>query len=382
MTRCARTLVVGAGIGGLGAAIAFGQRGAAVDVVEIKPDASVYGVGINQPANSLRALRSLGVLEQVLSVGYVYDRCQFYDRYGNTIVEVLSGLGGDVPANCALTRADLARILLAAAEGAGAKVARSTTVLHLEQHEDSVTVHLSDGRSAEYDLVLACDGIKSPLRRKLFGDAHQPVFTGCSVWRVTVPRPESVTGGKVFQGEHSKAGLIPLSDELMYMFVVTREPGNPRFEPAEYLTLLKERTAEHSGLIGEIRDRLTADDDIIYSPLSEVLLPPPWHSGRVVVLGDAAHACAPHLTQGAGQALEDAVVLAEMLDRDKSFEQSMKDFTDRRYPRVKLVQDVSRGILQAEMSVTPENIGHALAGLRAHLVEQSAFVDAQLNQPA
>ncbi len=88
MAKVENVLVVGAGIGGLAAAAALGQRGVNVDVVEIKPDSTVYGVGINQPANSLRALDRIGVLEQILEVGVVYDGYTFNDYKGNEIVAI------------------------------------------------------------------------------------------------------------------------------------------------------------------------------------------------------------------------------------------------------------------------------------------------------
>ena len=77
-----KVLVVGAGIGGVGAAISLRQRRFAVDVVEIKPELSVYRVGINQPANSLRTLRSMGVLDQIIAVGCQYDHHDFFTADG------------------------------------------------------------------------------------------------------------------------------------------------------------------------------------------------------------------------------------------------------------------------------------------------------------
>jgi 2-polyprenyl-6-methoxyphenol hydroxylase-like FAD-dependent oxidoreductase len=377
-----RVLVVGAGIGGLGAAAGLAQRGVEVDVVELRKDAEVYGVGINQPANSLRALRSLGVLDDILAVGFAYDRNTFYDWQGNLIVECPSALGGDVPANNALTRKDLALILLGAAESAGAKITYGCTVENLEQSADGVDVTLSDGRVDTYDLVVGFDGLRSPLRQRLFGTDHEPVYTGYSVWRLTLPRPVEVTNTMLFQGDHTKAGVIPLGDDSMYLLHVTAETGNP-YMPADQMgELLKERLEGYGGLIGEIRDGISSSDDIVYSPLSEVMLPSPWYRGRVIVLGDAAHACAPHLTQGAGMALEDAVVLAEELEKtDRTLEESLSAFMERRFDRVKLVQDVSHGILFTEMGVGAEAIPTVAAHMREDLPGQMAHVETFLNSP-
>lgn len=375
-------LVVGAGIGGLGAAAALGQRGISVDVIDVKPDLAVLGVGINQPGNSLRALDALGVLPEILEVGYAYPGNDFRDWHGNEIVYLQSILGDDrVPANNALTRANLHGILKSAAEKAGAKIRYSTTVTDLTDDGEGVDVTFSDGSTARYDAVAAFDGVKSAMRQRLFGNDWDPAFSGFSVWRVQLNRPEWVDRCFVYQGSHRKAGIIPLSAELMYMFLVTPEPENPHFDPADFSTLLRDRMAGYTGIIGEIRDGLTPESDIVYSPLIEVMKPLPWHSGRVIVLGDAVHAAAPHLTQGAGMALEDAVVLADELSADRPVQESLAAVGDLRHDRAKLVFDVSHAILEAEMQITEENLPYAIEGMRAELPGQTAYLESQLNLP-
>ena len=383
MAKVENVLVVGAGIGGLAAAAAIGQRGANVDVVEIKPDSAVYGVGINQPANSLRALEKIGVLEEILDIGVVFDRWTFYDYKAELIVDVPSGLGGeDVPPNCALPRRELSRILIGAAESAGAGIRYGTTVADLDDDGERVEVELSDGSRGSYDLVVAFDGIKSEMRRRLFGDGYEPVYSGHVVWRVTVPRPPEYKAGALFQSPRSKGGYIPLTTDSMYLLLVTSEPAGLHYDPAEFAPMLRERLAEYEGPLGDIRENLKDDDDIIYSPLSEVLLPPPWNKGLTVLGGDAAHACTPHITQGAGMALEDAVVLAEELADRETIPAALDAYSERRYPRAKFVQEVSRGILDAEMAIDEESLPIAIEHMADELPVQFAGVDAFLNKAA
>src|SRR3954447_20568610 len=169
MTDVRKVLIVGAGIGGLGAGAALADRGVEVEIVEIKPEPNVYGVGINQPANSLRALNALGVLDEVREVGFEFDCAKFHDHCGNLVVSVESKLGGDdVPANTGLTRRNLHDILIGAAERAGARITYATTADDVRDN-GAAQVRLSDGREEEYDLVVAFDGINSPQRRRLFG---------------------------------------------------------------------------------------------------------------------------------------------------------------------------------------------------------------------
>jgi len=378
-----KVLIAGAGVGGLGAGAALADGGIDVEIVEVKPEPNVYGVGINQPANSLRALKALGVLEEVCDVGYEFDRWKFHDAHGNLVVDVPSHLGGNgIPPNEGLTRRNLHDILIGAAERAGARITYSTTVESVEDN-GTAQVRLSDGREEEVDLVVAFDGINSAQRKRLFGDEYDPVYTGYGVWRVTVPRPEHITYGALYQSTGAKAGHIPLSQELMYLLLVHPEPHHARFDRSQHVDMLRERLAPFDGIIGDIRENLRDSDDVVYSPLSEVMLPAPWFKGRVLLCGGAAHACTPHITQGAAMALEDAVVLPEeLLKSDVPLAERLRSFSERRYPRAKFVQDVSRGILNSEMQINAENIDHAFAHMKEELPGQMAGVDAFLNQPA
>lgn len=389
MRQINKVLIVGAGIGGLAAAAAFAARGVPTEVVEVKPDATAgLGVGINQPANALRAIDSLGVLDEVLAVGFRYDTELFYDWRGNFVVECRSGLGGPgIPANNALGRANLARILLAAATRAGAVIRFETTVVSLEQDAAAVQAGFSDGRSGEYGLVAGFDGINSALRNRFFGTAHDPVYTGFAIWRVPVPRPAEIRCARLYQGPGSRAGYIPIGENTMYLLAVTQEPGRPHHDPASFDSLLKDRLQGYGGLVGESRDALAGREHIVYTPLDEVRLPPPWYRGRVIVLGDAAHASAPHLTQGAAMALEDAVVLAEVLGGEvpageAALRQALDAFMRRRLPRVNLVQNVSHAIVAGDMATTEETLPGYLARMKAELPGQLSGVQSFLNAPA
>jgi 2-polyprenyl-6-methoxyphenol hydroxylase-like FAD-dependent oxidoreductase len=378
MKQVRRVLVVGGGVGGLAAAADLSRRGVEVVVAEKRSANQALGVGINQPANSLRVLRSLGVLDEILAQGFVYDKLQFFDRDGNHIVDAPSSLGGDVPANCALSRLALSEALYRCADRAGARIVHDLEVTELNDSGDSVRAVGAGADLGEFDLALAFDGMASATRKQLFGDRIAPAFTGHAVWRVTAPRPGSVTCCQLFHGIDTKAGLIPISDAEMYLFLVSSEPGNPRHDPARFHELLKSRLMEFTGVVADIREGIGPGSDIVYSPLSEALVDGDWHKGRVVVAGDAAHLAAPHLTQGAAMALEDAALLVELLDRDIPVDDSLREFAQRRVPRIKLVQKVSGEILRAEMSVTTETYRQSLEDLRS-IPAKLAAVEVVLN---
>jgi 2-polyprenyl-6-methoxyphenol hydroxylase-like FAD-dependent oxidoreductase len=384
MAKVERALIVGAGIGGLAAYTSLAQAGIAADVIERTDDVDVYGVGIVQPANSLRVLKRLGVLEEILDTGWAFDNWLFYDHKGNLVVEVpsLLGQGDDVPAEVGLMRPELHRVLTQAAEREGARVRYGTTVADLQQEGERVAVQFSDGSSGDYDLVIAFDGIKSEMRRRLFGDGHEPIYTGAAVWRVGAPRlPEVVCGG-LYQSPIRKAGRTPLGEDKMYLLLVTEESEGVRYAKADLVELMRERLEEFGGTVGEIRDGMSADSEVVYSPLSEVMLPTPWHQGRVVLGGDAAHACVPHLNQGAAMAIEDAATLADELVAGDTVEGALAAYSARRYPRVQFAQKASRDVLDAERQIHADNFEESLEALAAHLPQAAGEVDEVFNQAA
>lgn len=349
-----RALIAGCGIGGLSAAIALGKQGIDVHLVEKRTDNLIYGVGLNNPPNSLRALDRLGVLEECLAIGAPLQGFNQYDMRGNKVGVYLPPVPTDgMPAGCALPRPELHRILLDAAQSTGTVIEYGKWIADFTEVDDLVKVEFSDGTRGEYDVVAGFDGIRSTLRASLFGEAFKPAYTGYSVWRKTMARPPGLDFTEAFIGSRTKASVILLTEETMYLLVVSVEPEGWHPPKEDLHTLLAERLEGFGGLIGDIRDtELSSPEGIVFSPLEEVILPLPWSSGRVIVLGDAAHAFTPHLTQGAGMALEDAVVLGDELTpgRHATVDEALRAVGERRFARVRYVQEVSHELLTTEMN--------------------------------
>jgi 2-polyprenyl-6-methoxyphenol hydroxylase-like FAD-dependent oxidoreductase len=342
-----RVLIVGGGIGGLTLAVALGRQGLKADVIELKPDHMVQGVGIIQPGNALRALRALDLMDRCFAEGFQIDEYVMYDATGDFIakMQLMRIAGPAIPAVNGLPRTALHRILTDAAETAGARIRLGLTVTVITSHEDRADVLLSDGSEEAYDLVVGADGIRSHLRQMIFGREYDPQFTGHGVWRYTVQRTPDVTHQMMFYGVGIKAGVMPVSRDQMYLLLVTNEPDNPWMPPEHLARLLRERLQPFTApVVTAIRDQIDDPAKVIYGPIEEVVLPPPWHCGRVLLIGDAAHASGPHVSQGATMAIEDAVVLAELIGRKLAGEAVLAQFMARRYARCKFVQDVSRQV--------------------------------------
>ncbi|WGW11686.1 FAD-dependent monooxygenase [Saxibacter everestensis] len=378
-----RVLVVGGGIGGMASAAAFGQRGMDVLLIEKRPEFTVPGVGLGQPANALRVLGELGVLPQVIAAGFQYDSMRYFDYNRELIVEHKFLLGGPgLPAVCALSRSDLHDILLDAALKVGVGIGLGTTAQQMEQEGNRVHVVFNNGSSDEFDLVVGFDGIRSTTRIFAFGEAFEPIHSGYGAWRLQAPRPPEVDAMEFYQGLGSKTGAMPLNDELMYLFHIRPEDPSEKLAREDYPRYLRERLNGYGDHIAEVRDALGPDSDIVYSPLEPAILPPPWYSGRIVLGGDAAHTFPPHLTEGAGMALEDGLVLADELSQDKPVEDMLDGYVQRRYARCAFVYTFSMQMLHSEQMVrTHQQLDEARRELKANGSARIAASDRILNLP-
>ena len=143
---------------------------------------------------------------------------------------------------------------------------------------------------------------------------------------------------------------MPTSATQMYMFLLIHEPHKIRIDEATQWQRLKQLMAPFSGLLGTLRDGLSDRSVIIVRPLEAILLPRPWHRGRVLLIGDAVHATTPHLASGAGIAIEDALVLSQELEREPDVERALVRFEERRWERCRLVVENSVRIGQMEQT--------------------------------
>jgi 2-polyprenyl-6-methoxyphenol hydroxylase-like FAD-dependent oxidoreductase len=348
-----RVLVVGGGIGGLSAAIALRQRGVDVDVVEINPKWDVYGVGIIQPGNAIRALDVLGLAEQAVAQGFAMKGSRFHDSQGNLLGEVpaLDVLGPKYPPMNGITRPRLHAIFQEAVKESGANVRLGLTV---DEVGEDGRVAFSDGGVGSYDLVVGADGIHSRVRSLVFPDAPEPEYTGQIVWRYNVPRPDGLETLDMFVGANGKAGFVPLSPELMYILYIEAVPADEVKMPPEQLAdIFRKRLAEFGGPVAEVRDEFVTDSSkVVVRPVESLLVPTPWHRGRVVLIGDAVHATSPHVGQGGAMAMEDAVVLAEEI-ADGDLDAPLTRYAERRYPRCREIWEISRQIGTWEIEHTP-----------------------------
>jgi 2-polyprenyl-6-methoxyphenol hydroxylase-like FAD-dependent oxidoreductase len=346
-------LVVGGGIGGLTAAIALRQRGFDVTLIEKDPAWSVYGVGIIQQGNVLRAMRALGILDEYVHAGVGFDAVEVYAPNGAKLARVPSQrLLDGYPANIGVSRRALHKVLAEAAITAGAVIRLGATVQSLLDRADSIVARFTDGTQGTFDLVLGADGVHSQIRNLAFPDAPAVQFTGQSVWRYNLPRAPGLDALHAYNGP-TGVGLVPISDALMYMYVTTPEPDNPHYPRQGLAAVMRSKVAKCAPAIRELAELITDDDEVVYRPLDVLLVEEPWHKDRVVLLGDAAHATTPHLGQGAGMAIEDGLVLTEELARHDNIATALDWYFRRRFERCAYIVHASLAICRGQLGQGP-----------------------------
>jgi 2-polyprenyl-6-methoxyphenol hydroxylase-like FAD-dependent oxidoreductase len=363
-----RVLVIGGGIGGLSATLALRANGVDVDVVERDPNWAVYGVGIIQPANALRALDRLGLAAACVERGHPILGDRTWLAGGDVLVAEHDWptLLDHLPPGNGLTRTDLHHVLTSNTLAAGADVRTGVTFTSIEQTGDRVDVAFTDGERREYDLVIGADGMYSAVRGRLFGAGLTPRETGQICWRYNLPRISELNAIWMFLGPVGSAGFVPLGENLMYMLLVEQPAADWSEAVARdgAAAVFRERLAPFGGPVAENRELIVDDGNVVVRPLTSLIVPAPWHRGRVVLIGDAAHGTTPHCGQGAAQAIEDGLVLAEELQRGTSIESALEAFSARRYERCRAIVEGSECVGRWEqdhsLPIDPDAVRHAV----------------------
>ncbi|MEU9165327.1 FAD-dependent oxidoreductase [Streptomyces sp. NPDC048424] len=310
-------VVVGAGIGGLTAAIALHRRGWHVTVCERAPQPPTTGAGIGLAPNALRALDALGIdaahaagtsVPETMGLRRFDGRC--LTRTGTADMAARYGIPPIAVPRPAFTAA------LAAALPPEA-LRYGTPVTAVDDATGRPTIRTAAGPDLTADLVIAADGINSSLRRAHF-PAHPGLrYTGECAWRTLVDAPDlRIEAMSETWGHGRRFGVTPLTDGRLYLYATARVPAGTRPADPDRRAELRDRFGSWHDPIPALLERIERLDpaDILCNDLYDLAAPlPRLHHGRIVWLGDAAHAMTPNLGQGGCQAIEDAAVLAHLL---------------------------------------------------------------------
>lgn len=338
-----RAVIAGGGLGGLTAAVALHRSGWQVRVLERAERLEPVGAGISLWPNALRALDSIGVDVRTGAGAVLAGQSGVRRPDGrwlarNDVADALQKQFGD--RLLLIHRAELAELL--AARLPADTVHTGVTVTGVEPgDEDRPAVVHTDTERLDADVVVGADGIRSVVRGVLFPDHPAPRYAGYTAWRMVVPAPPGVRMGTETWGRNGERfAVLPLGADRLYCYATAAKPAG-EYGADHGVAELRRRFGDWHEPIPQILDLLTPDL-LLHHDIEELTAPPPtYHRGRVALIGDAAHAMTPDLGQGGCMAIEDAVVLAALLDKE-SVTSALPEFTAVRRPRTAAIATRSR----------------------------------------
>lgn len=298
-------LIIGGGIAGLAAARAIAREGREVIVAEQTPAWAPVGAGIVLANNAMRVVDHLGVGDAIRDHGRELSAATIADAAGEPMLDM-----GGTAELVAIHRADLHGVLLSGLE---AEVRLGTTVDGLNVRHDAITARLRDGAVPEVDAVIGADGVQSRVRQLLHGpDAPRVVPAGQRVWRVVTRDANDLDRAVEQWGRGRRVGLIPMPAGRIYAFLVENEDAT---DPVADVTTLQRRFGSFGGPARTFLEALRSGEAVLRHDIAQ-LNRISYGRGRIVLIGDAAHAMTPNLGQGAAQALEDVPALIAALRDD------------------------------------------------------------------
>lgn len=325
-------LILGGGIAGLTCAIALHQKGIDAIVAEGAEEFKPAGAGITLAANAMKAYRYLGLDGLITEAGNPLEYFVVLDRKGKTISAVQTNTLGEGTPTVAIHRTTLHRVLLDRLRPECIRNGFRTKAI--EQQEGHYRVHFDNGETITAKYLIAADGIHS-LARNTFLPSSVLRYSGYTCWRGVTENDVALPLTKASEtwGTAGRFGLVPIEGNKIYWFAVKNAPcGSERIKAYSREDIQREFAHYHTPVEHVISQ--TQQEDIIHNDIYDLKPISRFAFGNMVLIGDAAHATTPNMGQGACQAIEDAVILADCITRHSVIAEAFKDFEQRRMKRV------------------------------------------------
>lgn len=329
--------IIGGGIAGLTAAIALKRIGITAHVFEASDVIKPVGAGLGLGINAMKALQAIGIEEDVARIGHPLKSFSILDERGEKISHATFN-GTDGRYGVSVHRAELHAVLMSKLDPAAVHTGKR--LAKIETYNNWSVVHFDDGSAVVTDYLIVADGVHSKARQQLL-PGSAPRFAGQTCWRGVVEHPDVGNWSpSETWGIDGRFGIVPLTGNRVYWFaVMNAKRSDPRLAAFQADDLLSVFAGYHP-VIADILTRshgmkLIHGDVLDLKPISR------FAYGRTVLIGDAAHATTPNLAQGACQAIEDAVVLANCLKHTEDVERGFRDFEKKRLKRTHWVVNTS-----------------------------------------
>ncbi|HLV24083.1 MAG TPA: FAD-dependent monooxygenase [Moheibacter sp.] len=336
--RNQKIAIIGAGIGGLTAGIMLEKLGFEIEIYEAADSVRGIGAGMGLASNAIKAFEYLGMDAGVMAISNHLRDFEISDQNGKTILSadterIKRSYETD---NFAVHRADLHRYL--SGKISSGKIYLNKKLIQIIQEKEKVKIEFEDGTNGFSDFVIGADGVNSQVRQALIPNS-EPRYAGYWCWRATVDYDfdEFFKSNEVW-GKNGRFGITPLTGKRIYWYACINselKDGIPDFG----LNELKERFKDYFPKVRKILD-LTKEENLISTPIVDLKPIAQFHFGRILLVGDAAHATTPNMGQGACMALEDVAVLQdELLKND--WEIAFKNYEKRRLKRTHYITKTS-----------------------------------------
>lgn len=349
-------IIAGGGIAGLTTAIALQRIGIRASVYEAAPRLEAEGAGLVLASNAMQGYNVLGMGEKVAARGYPLQIFTILDQQGETIRRTDTTLLTEQfgAPNIAIHRAELQQVLLE--ELPEAMITTGKRAVRFSNAVDRIQLIFNDGSSVEGDYLIAADGIHSPIRRQIL-PRSKPRYAGYTCWRAVIDNPmPGMAYSTESWGKGRRFGIVPLADNKLYWFATLDAPENSRelksYGIRDLLTVFR----HFHNPVGRVI-RATSDADLIWGDIYDIAPLRHYTFGRSLLVGDAAHATTPNMGQGACQAVEDAVVLANALEQTRSVPEAFQMFERKRLNRTHEIIRLSRRLGQLGQLNNPLLIG-------------------------
>ena len=327
-----RFTIIGAGIAGLTTAIALKQKGFEVIIFESASEIKAVGAGLALAANAMAAYKQLGLWDEIVAKGVLISTAIIYDHKGNVITN--SGNLNRNEAldigNYAIHRADLHDILLKNINPEILILNKKT--VSFERNGNTVLLNFEDGTQHETEQLIVAEGIHSPIRKQLLPNSL-PRYAGYTCWRAVIDNPNlDIENSTETWGKGKRFGYVRVADNRIYWFAcVNASAHNEKYKKYTVADLSQEFEGFHEPISTILSN--SKSSDLIWGDINDLKPIAHFAFGNIVLLGDAAHATTPNMGQGACQAIEDAIILADELSKNQNTEGAFIAYERRRLKR-------------------------------------------------
>lgn len=322
--------ILGGGIAGLTAAIALRRIGIEATVWEAAPEFKPVGAGITLADNAMKAYKILGIYDDLAAAGRPIARMSILAQKGGVLSESRTDALPGGLCNLAIHRAALHEVLLSQLDPGQVIAGKRSAGISDEAGQYKIT--FEDGTQTTGKYLIVAEGIHSAIRRNIAPHARIR-YSGYTCWRGIAPNGDlGITGTSETWGANGRFGIVPIGNDQVYWFATKNAPAaSPQMKAFSNAELLDNFRNYHDP-IGEVIRRTPAEQ-ILWNDIIDLEPMQRYAFDNLILIGDTAHATTPNMGQGACQAIEDALVLSQCLQKNAEVKEAFEQFEQRRLKR-------------------------------------------------